>query len=220
MAGLKKLLHRAPDQAGAWTDVLKSIEARSSVWWPPVEHPRLEPTIEHNCDNDGRQLCAWPHRHQLDKGPGALLALARRYSAVHDLGWALLGERRGPTPAALTAFRATLGDRIVVDAYESRASYLGWLQAADWVLSTAKHEFFGIGVVEALLSGCLPWLPARLSYPELLPDAAKGLHPGMSISCADRGELQQAIGDHLADALAPASVSKLEGIVSACVDLR
>ena len=40
------------------------------------------------------------------------------------------------------------------------------------MLSTARHEFFGIAVAEALRAGCLPWLPARLSYPELLPEPA------------------------------------------------
>ena len=53
-----------------------------------------------------------------------------------------------------------------------RRRYLRRLAACDWVLSTAVHEFFGVAVVEALLAGCLPWLPDRLSYPELLPPGA------------------------------------------------
>jgi hypothetical protein len=55
--------------------------------------------------------------------------------------------------------------------------YWRWLSKADWVLSTAKHEFFGISVVEALFAGCLPWLPEKLSYRELLPDCARGISP-------------------------------------------
>ncbi len=40
------------------------------------------------------------------------------------------------------------------------------------MLSTAIHEFFGVSIVEAIYCGCLPVLPNRLSYPELLPPEA------------------------------------------------
>jgi glycosyltransferase involved in cell wall biosynthesis len=36
-------------------------------------------------------------------------------------------------------------------------------------VSTARHEFFGVAVVEAIAAGALPLLPHRLSYPELVP---------------------------------------------------
>jgi glycosyltransferase involved in cell wall biosynthesis len=39
----------------------------------------------------------------------------------------------------------------------------------DIVISTAWQENFGIAVVEAMAHGCLPLLPDRLSYPEILP---------------------------------------------------
>ncbi len=38
------------------------------------------------------------------------------------------------------------------------------------VVSTALQENFGIAVVEAIRFGCLPLLPMRLSYPEIIPD--------------------------------------------------
>ena len=39
----------------------------------------------------------------------------------------------------------------------------------DIAVSTAKHEFYGISVIEAVRAGCIPFLPNRLSYPELFP---------------------------------------------------
>jgi hypothetical protein len=52
---------------------------------------------------------------------------------------------------------------------ESLADYARLLWDADIVLSTAIHEFFGVSIVEAIYCGCLPILPRRLSYPELIP---------------------------------------------------
>ena len=43
------------------------------------------------------------------------------------------------------------------------------LAAADIVLSTALHEFQGLAVLEAIAAGCLPAVPDRLVYPELIP---------------------------------------------------
>jgi glycosyltransferase involved in cell wall biosynthesis len=44
------------------------------------------------------------------------------------------------------------------------------LQRGDIVISTATQENFGISIVEAIRCGCLPLLPARLAYPEIIPD--------------------------------------------------
>jgi glycosyltransferase involved in cell wall biosynthesis len=41
------------------------------------------------------------------------------------------------------------------------------------VISTAVQENFGISVMEAVAHGCLPLLPNRLSYPELIPEQLK-----------------------------------------------
>ena len=57
---------------------------------------------------------------------------------------------------------------------ENRADYWRVLGAADIVVSTAIQENFGISIVEAILSGCVPLLPNRLSYPELIPAALHG----------------------------------------------
>jgi glycosyltransferase involved in cell wall biosynthesis len=54
---------------------------------------------------------------------------------------------------------------------ESRSEYESWLRKGSIVVSTALQENFGLAVVEAVRHGCLPLLPNRLAYPEVLPEA-------------------------------------------------
>ena len=74
-------------------------------------------------------------------------------------------------PAEFEAARDRLGPASSTTATRrARLTYAGLLWSADVVLSTAIHEFFGVSVVEAMYCGARPVLPARLSYPELLPE--------------------------------------------------
>jgi hypothetical protein len=87
-----------------------------------------------------------------------------------DFRVALAGENFRMQPAEFEEARARLGDRLVHYGYaESEADYARLLWNADIVLSTAIHEFFGVSIVEAITCGCLPILPHRLNYPELIP---------------------------------------------------
>jgi hypothetical protein len=52
---------------------------------------------------------------------------------------------------------------------ESRRQYINWLARGSIVISTAQQENFGISIVEAIRYGCIPLLPARLAYPEIIP---------------------------------------------------
>jgi len=52
---------------------------------------------------------------------------------------------------------------------EGRAAYRAW---ADCIVSTARHELFGLAVTEAAAAGSLPILPPHLAYPELFPPEA------------------------------------------------
>ena len=93
-----------------------------------------------------------------------------------DFRIAILGERYQRIPAVFPEAKQTFGSRIVQYGYvESRAEYYQWLRAGDIVVSTADQENFGISVVEAIRHGCLPLVPNRLSYPEVIPDEFQSL---------------------------------------------
>jgi glycosyltransferase involved in cell wall biosynthesis len=119
----------------------------------------------------GGPLVLWNQRWEYDKDPETML---RALYALADEGLpfraALAGENFRVMPAEFDEARSRLGDRLVHYGYAaSEAEYAGLLHRADIVLSTAIHEFFGVSVVEAAFCGCLPVLPDRLSYPELIP---------------------------------------------------
>jgi glycosyltransferase involved in cell wall biosynthesis len=116
-------------------------------------------------------LILWNQRWEFDKDPATMLAALY---ALADEGVpfrvALAGENFRIQPAEFTEARERLGPRLVHFGYaESEAAYACLLWDADVVLSTAVHEFFGVGVVEAVYCGAAPVLPDRLSYPELIP---------------------------------------------------
>ena len=73
-------------------------------------------------------------------------------------------------PREFTEACRLLGDRVVQVGYLPRLAYTELLGQADVVVSAARHEFFGIAVVEAIAAGAVPVLPRRLSYPELIAE--------------------------------------------------
>ncbi len=213
LAGLDKILDHAPDAAvGEWRSTL---ESRSTVIWPPVEPP--PPSVDAEKERS-RVLhnsirVVWPHRWEHDKGPDELLEIARRWTEPLNLRWTILGQQFSKLPPALSEFRGRFADSIDHMGFEpERNRYWQHLRRCDWVLSTARHEFFGVAVVEALLAGCLPWLPDRLSYPELLPPAARNLTPAEPI---ERPSLVLSeIARHLQSAHAASAVVRLDASIT------
>ncbi len=120
-----------------------------------------------------RPIILWPHRWERDKDPGAFLnALDKVREAGLDFGLVLAGQDppSGSTIAAEERTRAEeeFAEHIVVSGELERDEYLAYVAQCDLVVSCAKHEFFGVAVVEAVASGCIPLLPNALSYPELI----------------------------------------------------
>jgi len=82
----------------------------------------------------------------------------------------VIGEQFAEVPSAFAEIERRFADRIDRWGYqEGRAAYRACLAWGDVIVSTARHEFFGLAVAEAAAAGCLPILPPRLAYPELFP---------------------------------------------------
>lgn len=219
LSGAAEMLRAA--KGSVQRDVLAEIAERSEVVWPPVEIPSaVDAGVLHKASeakSRGLTLVAWPHRWEHDKGPEDLLAIERAEGKRLGIGWVLLGEQYADRPAAFEELLNAAGDRVIHVGHASRDAYEAWLRASDWVLSTAHHEFFGIAVCEALLAGCLPWLPDRLSYPELVPTGCIGRSPARPI--ADPAAMRAEIKQHLQAATAFEAVRTLEASIAGLTPL-
>ena len=113
----------------------------------------------------------WNSRWEYDKAPQAFFdALSALEQQGVDFRVIVLGEHVDPQEPSFLAARERLAPRTLAWGYApDTAAYGALLRRADIVVSTAIQEFFGIGVVEAMYCGCVPILPRRLSYPEILP---------------------------------------------------
>ncbi|MEL7207971.1 MAG: DUF3524 domain-containing protein [Actinomycetota bacterium] len=123
---------------------------------------------------DGPPVILWPHRWEADKDPEAFgNALVKAASAGHEFGLILAGEDpsgfSGPAAEARQRIADTFGARVLAVGPFDDARYRMALARADIVVSCAKHEFFGVAMVEAIAAGCVPLLPNDLSYPDLIP---------------------------------------------------
>jgi len=119
----------------------------------------------------GRPLIIWGHRWEYDKGPEeffkALTILSERGV---DFDLAVLGENFSQKPEVFLIAERKLAKHILQFGYvESFADYAKWIWQADIMPVTSNQDFFGASLVEALYCDCLPLLPRRLTYPDLIP---------------------------------------------------
>ena len=182
---LPGFLKMMPEYRPNW--VVEAIRSKADVLYPGCRFP-AQGLSAADFSWETPPLIVWNHRWEFDKNPDdffqALDTLMENGAAFR---LALLGENYQAIPKAFLGARDRYGDRIVQYGYvESREEYVKWLKRGSIVISTARQENFGIAVIEAVRYGCMPLLPARLAYPEIIP---KRFHS--QVLYKDAGELAE-----------------------------
>ncbi|MCF6247988.1 MAG: DUF3524 domain-containing protein [Desulfobacula sp.] len=179
IAAAGDLIGRSPDYPPH--KIVQIIREKTQIAYPgcrfetgPIEFDKKTPSLFSNQALPRHvkpPLIIWNHRWEYDKNPEMFFDALE---IIKDEGipflLALLGEKPGSVPEIFLDAKEEFESRIVIFGYaKSRQEYISWLKKGSIIVSCANQENFGISVVEAVRYGCLPLLPDRLSYPELIP---------------------------------------------------
>jgi glycosyltransferase involved in cell wall biosynthesis len=160
---LEAFLRRMPDCQP--TGVPETIRRKTRVYPPGV--PRMP---DRGGRSPGPLRILWAARWEHDKNPEDFFAaLAILMARGIEFRISVVGEQFRETPEVFARAHRELASRIDHWGFqENRGQYEAALGEADVFVSTARHEFFGLSAVEAILAGAYPLLPLRLAYPEIL----------------------------------------------------
>jgi glycosyltransferase involved in cell wall biosynthesis len=170
LQGAAALLKKLPD--GVPNDLVVQLKNKSRVISVPIDVSGFEPRT----DSSSRDLTlVWNHRWEYDKGLDELVSLIELLKlSGFPFKCHIIGQSFRKIPAQLQSARDYLGASLGVFGFvEDRAQYLALLGSSDVVISTARQEFQGIAVLEAMASGCCPVVPDSLAYREFVPEACR-----------------------------------------------
>ncbi|MBM9520076.1 DUF3524 domain-containing protein [Desulforhopalus vacuolatus] len=165
LAGVASLLKKAADMS--FPDTVEKLRAKSRVIFPGITLSCVEASVQESEE----AVIVWNHRWEADKNPEEFFS-ALRVLQAQDVPFKLLllGQSFRFHPVCFNGVEEEFAGNLLHCGFvESREEYLHLLGKGTMVVSTAVHEFYGIAVIEAVRAGCVPLLPARLSYPELFP---------------------------------------------------
>jgi glycosyltransferase involved in cell wall biosynthesis len=164
LEALESFLRRMPDHKPMGS--VDRIRERAEVM-----PPGIDPFPLRGARAEGPIHILWAARWEHDKAPDVFFeAIEHLETAGVDYRISVIGGGAGRDPLPIfEEAHQKFGHRIADWGYvASREAYREILGRVDVAVSTAEHEFFGIGMVEAVAAGAYPLVPKRLAYPEVI----------------------------------------------------
>lgn len=160
---LREFLKSMPDHQPL--GAVEQIRAKSAVYPPGIEGIAGPSKREL-----GPLRILWAARWEHDKNPDDFFAALKILKANNvPFRLSVIGQSFRDQPEVFEQAKHEFRDHLDHWGYQAnRSDYQAVLRQADVVVSTANHEFFGIGLLEAVADGAYPVVPKRLSYPEIL----------------------------------------------------
>ncbi len=171
LTAIGKFLKKAADMKPL--EIVEGIRGKSVVLYPGMDYSSIDEAAARPKGLEaGPPVLVWNHRWEHDKGPElffeALYEIKKEGVAFQVI---VMGESFANVPQCFVEALSLLEDETIHFGYaDNREQYAALLRQGDVIVSAARHEFFGISVLEGIRAGCYPLLPHALSYPELYPD--------------------------------------------------
>jgi len=163
----KSVLRTMPLEDGDLS-ILDEINSKAEVLYPGCDFKFLGKSKK---KNNKIPHILWNHRWSYDKKPEVFFnVLSDIKKAGFDFRLIILGEKEAKKNKIFSEAQIKFKNEIVHFGYaEDKTDYYNLLLRSDIVISASIQENFGYSVVEAVRAGCIPLLPGRLSYPEIIP---------------------------------------------------
>lgn len=177
---LKELLQRLPDYN--YPENADEIYNRSKVL--PIPLPFKELTELNSVPSKAPKspTVLWNHRWSQDKRPDLFIQLCQE---LIDEGFNFkinfIGDHLKNASGQILEFFNSYNSYIEHKGYlKSRNEYLSVLQNSDILPVVSEHDFFGISVLEAVISGATPLLPENMVYSEHFAEASSFFYKNYS----------------------------------------
>ena len=163
--GIHRYLKKSSDMKLHYLE--EQIQAKSVILSPGIDFQPIDDALSEKTAAEDLDIpvLVWNHRWEHDKDPDTffqtLFALAEEYS----FQLIVLGQHFRDRPEIFSRAETVLADRLLHFGYaESREEYARLLGRGDYIVSTARHELFGISAMEGVRAGCRAVVTDCLSY--------------------------------------------------------
>ncbi len=168
ISGIRKYLKKAADMK--LQHLVETVIGKTEVLYPGIDFTAFD-IVPKSPNRNKKPVIIWNHRWEHDKNPHRFFASLVELSGKKiPFQLIVLGQSFQNQPEIFSWANERLKEQIIHFGYvENREGYARLLARGDIIVSTARHEFFGMAVLEGVRAGCRPLVPDRLAYTELFP---------------------------------------------------